>query len=195
VHVDNEDDGPIFERMTFTPDDVLRGWVHQIRSYQLRAEADPSAISHSDPEALTANEHAAALIHDIWLRNLLRHPQSPVTVGWFAGCLSKILENEDPHLSLGLLKRPKGKPRDKHTASDVVWWVKLTEARGYSKSEAKSLAADVFAKEVKTIEAYLRTAGDWADNMNMDADWEEYFGLPTLDRPSRPLPPQKPGLD
>lgn len=178
--------------MKFTPDDVLQDWVSQVRSYQRRVEGDPNVVSRDDAEAVNADEKARLLISDFWVRNVCKSPQSQITTSWLSECLDAILEHEDPYLSLGLLKRQKGKPKDRYTPVDVIFWVKLAEARGYSKAEAKALAAESFWKDLKTIEAYLRESGPWSDNMDMDADWEAHFAQPTRDRPPRPLPPPKP---
>jgi hypothetical protein len=161
-----------YEGISFVPDQLLLDWTARLKSGEVSAEAD--AI-------------ARKIIQDFCLRQWVGEPQSGVTLGWLATQLSSILDNADPLGALGLTKRTKGRPADAELAIRIAWWVKAATLRGYSHRDARTKAADVFCRDVKSIERYEKQAAAWADEMNLANDWEEYFlNL----KQARPLPPR-----
>ena len=164
-----------YEGTERTPDHLLVQWTTRLLAGERGKAADGLA---------------RAILNDFILRQQLRQPHSAVTLDWLADVLGSILDHHaEPLAALGLSKRAKHRPADPQVSMDVAWWVRLTERRGYTAAEAKEMAAALFHRDVKTVEADKRRAAGWVDGMNPDpAAGRDYFM--TL-KPPRPLPKPK----
>ena len=117
---------------------------------------------------------------------------------WIAEALGRILEHKDPLHSLGLKPRPAHAPGDPQAAIDVAWWIACAKKLGHDAREAAGLAAEAFAKDLKSIQRYQAKAGEWTQGMNPDASaWARYFKargkpLPEWNKKARlPVPTKK----
>lgn len=159
------------------PDGLLLDWTTRIRSGERNLEVDGIART---------------VIRDICLRQWLGVPQSPIALDWLCDVLDGTLNHEDPKDLLGLLPRKANRPTSSvDTSFEVACWLKLAqEDRGYTRKEAKERAAEVFGRDLKTIERDARMAKSWISTMNPDADWAGRF---LTMKPPRPLPPRRSG--
>lgn len=144
------------------PDETLMNeWTTRIRSGERGPEIDGIA---------------RRIIQDFGLRHFLNVPQSPIAIGWLADALHKIQEYEDPLDTLGLLPRPAKRPADPQRGWDLACWIAVAETRGYSRSEAVALAADVFFTDISNVRRLAKQRPEWMMNPEDDA-WEDYFML------------------
>lgn len=155
---------------------------HKIREWATLIAAVWGAWTPTDPAQQSADtrdnrSHGAALniIEDFRLRQSLGVEQSPETLRWLAEALGRVVEHKDldPLHSLGLLPRPRKRPPDPQLGEDVAFWIECAGRRGYSESEAKDLAATVYAKDPRSIDRYLQRAVGWTPASDESA--ERYF--------------------
>mgnify|MGYP000611746666 FL=1 len=159
------------------PDALLLAWTTRISAGERNVEVD---------------RIARALIRDICLRQWLGVPHSAIALNWLCDVLDGTLNHEDPKSLLGLLPRKASRPASSvDTSFEVACWLRLAqEDRGYTRREAKDLAAQLFGRDLKTIERDARMAKSWVSTINPDADWEGRF---LTMKPPRPLPPRRSG--
>ena len=130
------------------------------------------------------------MLREFVVRQWLGQPHSPALLDWLADAINAVLGDEKPLDAFALSPRPSHRPADAKNTIDVTLWVAETQARGYTRQEAIARAAELFAKDPKTVERYLKRAGDWGKGRNADADWDAFFlGM----KPPRPLPPRRDG--
>jgi hypothetical protein len=192
--VDNEDDASavFLDPSPHFSDEELVRMVSQIRTVLMISYDDPDSFSHANERAADANKQARHILMDFWHRALHRTDQSPVTIEWLASCFMKVLDHEHPRnplQSFGLLPRPKGKPRDEMNSFDVAAWVLVAMRRGYTKAEAKDMAAGVFDIDLKQVERHMRNEALKPEHLSADEEtWDIHFNIPSRDKPARPLP-------
>lgn len=176
-------------------DDDLAKLVACIRSAQTQSLAYPEAFTRGTPWAEDANEAARLLLMNFCNRALSGEQQSPVTVEWLKDAFISVLEYEHPThplQSFGLLPRSKGRQNNNIKSFDVAAWVLLTIRRGYTRRQAKEMAASTFQIELRTVEANLRDSALTDANLTNDESlWEARFNSASRSRRARPLPPRR----
>lgn len=169
--------------------------VAHVRTTLFIALSDPATFSRANERALEADDMARSLIEDFCHRAMFKTPQSHQTVKWLADSLRSVLNHEYPQAplrSFGLLPRSKGKPQDETRPFDVAAWVLVAMRRGYTKAEAKEMAASAFDIDLKQVERHIREQALTPESLNPDeALWDSKFNAQRPDDPARPLPKPK----
>lgn len=177
-------------------DEELARMVSQIRLALMIADEQPGYFSHANEPASEANQAARHILMDFCHRARHGTEQSDVTIKWLAGCFMKALGHENPRnplQSFGLLPRAKGQPKDETGAFDVAAWVLVAMRRGYTKAEAKDMAAAEFDIDLKHVERLIRDQGLAPEMLSPDEEvWDIHFNIPSGDKPARPIPQPKP---
>jgi len=137
----------------------------------------------------SANMIATEIIEDFCMRASLNQPQSHTTLNWLANALDQIMKDGKPDAqrAFSLMPRREGGAGRHAEAIDIALWLRLTMQRGYPESDSKKRAAEVFHKDPKHIGRQGLKAAKWAEGMNPNLDWDEYFKLKRrpLPRPAR----------
>ena len=182
---DKDDKRRFLEGVSDVPDILLTAWTDRIRREARSAELEGLTI---------------AVLHDFCRRHLFGRPQSQVTLNWLDDAFSRLLQHESSETVFPLPKRARHRPTSTHSDAIIVaWWVHLAiTRRGYSRVAAKGLAAEMFAKDEKSIARYCKQAAEWVAGMSQAAEWEAFLineGKPlpkTADKKSRvPVPTKR----
>lgn len=154
----------------------------------------PEHLLHEWTTRLLAGEQGQAahgiaqrILYDFCTRARLNRPQSTITMNWLADVFDDIIAKGKPDArkAFSLMPRREGGNEKTGEAIDIACWIRLATQRGYAEANAKKMAAAIFCKDEKHIARQLRRASEWADGMNQNFDWDEYFKYKR-----RPLPPK-----
>ena len=161
---DDEGKRRFLEGARVVPDSLLTLWTARIQD----EPTDPAIRGLTD-----------RVIVDFCYRQLLGLPHSQVTLDWLADSLERLRMHEPVDEVFPLPKRARHRPGSDSLAFQVAWWVHLATSRGYSTTEAKEQAAEVFHKDSKSIGRYVKALAQadcvWAPTMNQATEWESYF--------------------
>ncbi len=170
--------------------------VSQIRLALMIADEQQGYFSHANEPASEANQAARHILMDFIHRARHGTQQSDVAIKWLASCFMMALEHKNPRnplQSFGLLPRKKGQPPDETTPFDVAAWVLVATRRGYTKAEAKGMAASEFDIDLRHVERHIRRQALKPEMLNPDEElWDIHFNIPSGDKPARPIPRPKP---
>lgn len=193
MHVSDVDEDAVTpDPAPFLTEREIGEMVAFIKTTLFVALGDPSTLSRKNERAQEADDMARTLLMDFCHRAMHKAGQSERTIKWLSDAFMALLDHEHadkPLQAFGLLPRAKGQPKDEMGAFDVAAWVLVTMRRGYTKAEAKDMAAAVFDIDLKHVERLMRNQGLTPEMLSLDEEvWDIHFNIPGRDKPARPLP-------